>query len=60
MNIISIYYQWKIELIRWALVEKKNVATLEMYNLRKKARKLKKFSHFMTNFYNFALKIEIS
>ena len=55
MNIISIYYQWKIELIRWALVEKK-----KMYNLREKARKLKTFSHFVTNFYNFALKIEIS
>ena len=62
INLINVYYNWKIELIEETLGKKTNVATSKMYILIKSFWNLKSilYFHFMTAFYNFAPKIEIS
>ena len=54
------YCQWKIELTRQPLREKKNVTTSKMYILGISGQKLKNIFPLTTTFYDFALKIETS
>ena len=58
LNFIDRYYHCKIELIVWAVGQKK-CHNFKNINFKKKGSKVKKnyVLHFMTNFHNFALKI---